>query len=147
MSIFFSPTSLGPQSAALEVVPDSTGSPPQSVPITGTGLVDNVINLTVPNSVVAGIVGGDATTGTVQLLGTAPADTTVDLSSSSPAASVPATVVVPAGSSTATFPITTSPVWAPTPVSIYAITAGDPDPSADVVEENFEVEPPAPPVT
>lgn len=52
--------------------------------------------------------GGKNVTGTVQLNGIAAADTVVTLASANPAATVPATVTVPAGASSATFTITTA---------------------------------------
>lgn len=137
--IGFSPMSLGPQSATLEVTPaDGTAL---SVPITGTGEVDNVINLNL-NSPTSFIVGGDTGTATVQLLGPSPTGTTVDLTGQGPVASFPAQVVVPAGSSTATFTITTIPVSAESPVALFAVAAGDPDPADDVVELGIAVVPP-----
>jgi len=57
------------------------------------------------------VTGGSSSTGTAKLNGPAPfGGTTVTLSSSDPTATVPASVVVPAGASSATFAITTSAV-------------------------------------
>lgn len=57
------------------------------------------------------VAGGTSLTGTVTLIAGAPAGgTVVSLSSSFPHVKVPATVQIPAGESTATFPVTTSPV-------------------------------------
>lgn len=70
--------------------------------------------------------GGTASTGTVTLTGAAPAGgTAVILSSGNPqAAAVPAMVTVPAGATSATFPITTTAVTATTTVPIDATWAG-----------------------
>ncbi len=57
------------------------------------------------------VVGGSTSTGTVGLTGPAPSGgVTVNLSSNSVSAMVPSTVLIPAGSVTATFGITTAPV-------------------------------------
>jgi len=50
---------------------------------------------------------GDGSTGTINLANTASVDATIKLTSGNPKIHVPATVVVPAGSNSATFPITT----------------------------------------
>jgi hypothetical protein len=70
--------------------------------------------------------GGAASTGTVTLSAAAPAGgATVTLSSSVPAtATVPASVVVPEGATTATFPVTTNAVTVATPVTITASFGG-----------------------
>ncbi len=63
--------------------------------------------------------GGTSTNGTVVLTGPAPTGgATVTLSSSNPAASVPANVTVPAGQLNATFTVTTSVVANPTAVTL-----------------------------
>jgi hypothetical protein len=74
----------------------------------------------------AGAVGGAASQGTVTLTGAAPAGgVTVALSSGVPsAASVPALIMVPAGSTSFAFTITTYPVAGSTPVIITADYAG-----------------------
>jgi len=67
--------------------------------------------------------GGAAMTGWVDLAGgglAGPSGAVVSLSTSSPAAVVPASVTIPAGVSGTTFPITTSPVTASTIVTISA---------------------------
>jgi len=71
--------------------------------------------------------GGTPATGTFTLDSAAPAGgTVVTLVSSHPAAaSVPASVTVPAGASSASFPVTTSPVTVETDVLIQAKTAVD----------------------
>ncbi|MCX6381197.1 MAG: NHL repeat-containing protein [Armatimonadetes bacterium] len=58
----------------------------------------------------ATIKGGESTTGTVILTRTVGVDTTVMLTSANTAATVPASVVVPAGAYSVTFPITTTAV-------------------------------------
>jgi LmbE family N-acetylglucosaminyl deacetylase len=74
----------------------------------------------------ATVTAGAGSTGTVTLTGPAPAaGLPVALSSNTPAAaSVPATVTVPGGTSSATFPITTYPVTAKKTVTISAVLAG-----------------------
>jgi hypothetical protein len=70
----------------------------------------------------ASVVGGAASTGTVTLSAAAPAGgATVNLTSNATtAATVPASVVVPAGATSATFPVTTNAVAAATPVTVTA---------------------------
>ncbi|HYE16108.1 MAG TPA: M36 family metallopeptidase [Pyrinomonadaceae bacterium] len=70
--------------------------------------------------------GGNSSTGTVTLeCGAAPGDITVALESSAPSvASVPASVVIPAGSQSATFTITTKPVNAAKTIGIKATAGG-----------------------
>ncbi len=65
--------------------------------------------------------GGAVSIGTVYLTSNAPFDVPVTLFSSSPSAQVPTSVTVPSGSSSATFNITTSPVYVVTPINITAI--------------------------
>ena len=68
------------------------------------------------------VLGGNSSTGTVTLNGVAPTGgATVTLSTNNSAAvTIPASVIVPQGLGTATFPIVTNPVTAQTPVSISA---------------------------
>jgi MYXO-CTERM domain-containing protein len=91
----------GPRSATLSLVPVSVAS------------------LSVAP---ANVLGGTASQGTVTLPGPAgAAGVSVQLTSSNPAsATVPATVTVPAGASTATFPVSTSPVTTATAVILSA---------------------------
>ena len=73
----------------------------------------------------ATVAGGSASSGTVIVSVSAPDTTVVSLSSSNPAiASVPATVTVPTGGFTGTFPIATSPVASTTGVVITATLNG-----------------------
>jgi hypothetical protein len=70
----------------------------------------------------ASVAGGTSSTGTVMLQGAAPAGgASVQLFSSNTAARVPATVTVPAGAASATFPITTSSVTSNTAVTISGL--------------------------
>jgi hypothetical protein len=70
----------------------------------------------------AAVLGGNPSTGTVTLDLPAPVGgAVVALSSSDPAAQVPATVTVETGQTSATFPVTTSPVAADTQVTISAL--------------------------
>ena len=71
----------------------------------------------------AAVLEGLATTGTVTLSGPAPADVAVALSIGA-AATVPATVVVPSGATTASFPVGTAAVGATTAATLTATAAG-----------------------
>jgi hypothetical protein len=71
------------------------------------------------------LVGGASSTGTVTLSGPAPSGgMTISLSSSNPAAQVPASVAVVANASTANFTVTTNPVSTATSATISAIYSG-----------------------
>jgi LmbE family N-acetylglucosaminyl deacetylase len=73
----------------------------------------------------ASLTGGASATGTVTLTTAAPAGgAQVTLSSSNPAAVVPASVTVAAGATSATFSVTTNAVAASTPVTISASYSG-----------------------
>lgn len=73
----------------------------------------------------ASVPGGGTATGTVTLSGPAPAGgASVSLASSDLAAQVPSVVTVPAGGSSASFPIPTLPVSAEFPVSLTASYGG-----------------------
>jgi hypothetical protein len=81
----------------------------------------------------AAVTGGESTTGTVTLSGAAPpGGATIELEVGvAAAASVPATVTVPAGATSATFPVTTSPVTSTITFSIFATyNGGEPVPGA-----------------
>jgi RHS repeat-associated protein len=72
-----------------------------------------------------GVVGGNSSTGTVTIDIAVSGDTTVALSSANPTvASTPASVVVPAGSTSAAFSISTFAVAADTPVTLTASYRG-----------------------
>lgn len=74
--------------------------------------------------VASSLVGGEATLGTVTLFPASASGATLTLSSSSPGiASVPASVLIPAASGTATFNVATTQVPTPTTVTIRATTA------------------------
>jgi hypothetical protein len=71
------------------------------------------------------VVGGNSSTGTVTLSGPAPTGgAQVALSSNNGAASVPSSVTVPGGATTATFPVNTTTVATSTPVTISATYSG-----------------------
>ncbi len=73
----------------------------------------------------ASVTGGASASGTVTLNGAAPAGgAQVTLSSSSPAAAVPASVTVPAGETSASFSVTTSTVATSTTVTISGSLGG-----------------------
>jgi hypothetical protein len=86
----------------------------------GTGAAGNLASLTiVPSSVT----GGQGATGILTLAAPAPAGGVVaTLLTSSGAAAVPASVFVPAGQTTASFPITTTPVTVTTVATITAVS-------------------------
>lgn len=82
----------------------------------------SLVSLTLKN---ARVIGGSSTTGTVTLNGPAPAGgVLVRLSSNNPAAKVPASVLVPAGQTQATFTVTTSVVFSQTVVTLTASAGG-----------------------
>ncbi len=72
----------------------------------------------------AGVTGGKSMTGTVTLASAPSANTVVTLSSDNAALSVPASVTIAAGSTTATFTATSSPVASDTLVSVTASGTG-----------------------
>ncbi len=76
-------------------------------------------------SATAAFGGHDATQGTVTLTAPAPAPTSIALSSSNPAvATVPPTLVIGQNATTGLFPVTTTAVTTPTPVTISATYNG-----------------------
>jgi hypothetical protein len=102
----------GGASAGLAALRNTTGSAPaptlNSVTVSPTG-----------------VVGGNASTGTVTLSSAAPSGgAIVALSDNSSAAATPANVTVPAGSNSASFAVTTSAVTNSTSVTISAVYAG-----------------------
>jgi hypothetical protein len=70
------------------------------------------------------VTGGNSSTGTVTLTAVAPAATTIAIASNNAAATVPNSVVVPAGSSSRTFSVTTTQVQATTSAVITASLNG-----------------------
>jgi hypothetical protein len=70
------------------------------------------------------VTGGTAAQGTVTLSGAATSATVVNLSSSSAAAGVPASVTVPVGASSAGFSINTTSVTSSTSVTLSAVSGG-----------------------
>jgi hypothetical protein len=129
----FSVTVAEPAAPAPEPAPSPT---PEPAPV-----FMSVTSLTLNPNTVAG---GTSSTGTVTLSTAAPAGgTSVILSSGNPqAATVPATVTVPAGATSASFPITTAAVASSATVGIEATYAGTltsnlvvtaPAPDADTV--------------
>jgi hypothetical protein len=117
-----------------------TGTTALAAPATAQSNPDQITSVNVPQSVSEnGIVGGDSMTVTIHFNVPTPVATTVDLKNFKPAvASFPAEIVVPAGNTTATFTVTTSPVPAPTTDSIVA---NDAKTSADETGVQFTVEP------
>ena len=94
-------------------------------------IASGMLNITAPRvtSVVLSpktIAGGSQVTGTVTLSSIAPSGgTAVSLSSSSVVATVPGTVTVAAGSTTATFTVDTAAVATDSSITISAVLAGD----------------------
>jgi hypothetical protein len=74
------------------------------------------------------VVGGNPSTGTVTLSGPQSGPTVVSLSTPAPAsvATMPSSITVPAGATSATFPISTSPVTETFSMNIFADLAGSP---------------------
>ncbi|HEX5229397.1 MAG TPA: hypothetical protein VFW44_16890 [Bryobacteraceae bacterium] len=109
-------TSANSVSASVDVNPASgggSGSP--------SGPVATIASLAVTPSTVTS---GQTATGTVTLAAPAPSDgVVVGLASNSPAATVPVSVTVPAGQTTATFAVSTSAVLAPATATITAASA------------------------
>ena len=90
-----------------------------TLPVTPTPLLPSASSLTLNRTSVIGA--AQSSTGTVTLSGPAPAaGAQVKLSSSNAAASVPASVTIPAGSDSTTFTINTNPVAASTVATIFA---------------------------
>jgi hypothetical protein len=85
-------------------------------PVYPAGTAPSLSSVTVDSR---GVAGGTAATGTVLLNSTAPAGgLVVPLSSNSPEVTVPASVTVPAGASSATFPVNTTAVTTATTATI-----------------------------
>ena len=128
---FVSGTELQASISAADIASAGTAGVTVYTPAPGGG-TSNAINfdiLPVLSSVTvnpATVVGGASSTGTVRLSGPAPAGgALVSLSSNnSPVASVPASVTVAAGASSATFTITTSAVSGSTAVTISGLYGG-----------------------
>ncbi|HLV79890.1 MAG TPA: protease pro-enzyme activation domain-containing protein, partial [Chthonomonadaceae bacterium] len=113
---------------------------PDSASALGQGSVSASLTITPLLSSVkvspASVTGGQNATGTIHLLAPAPSNgAVITLKSSNAAASVPASITIPAGATSATFPITTSAVSALVSVKISA-THG-----AAVKTTNLKVEP------
>lgn len=100
-----------------------------SIPVTIEPSLDS---FTLP----ASIVGGQSATGTILLAGPVDTATTVDLQSTIGILSVPVSVTIPAGASSAAFPITTVPVTSDTDASIVAFLG-----STSVQSDNIVVTP------
>ena len=131
----------GVRRLALTVKPldDAQAEPTETVTLTvapGPGLYlgrfdGNTVAIADKDPVLSGIdvapsvSGSQRTTGKVKLTGRAPAGgVVVSLASTSPVASVPASVTVPAGASGASFPITTARVVQPSRATIRATANG-----------------------
>jgi hypothetical protein len=92
----------------IDVLTNTTGGVPPSLGVASLSLNPTTVT------------GGNSSTGTVTLTAVAPAATTVAIASNNAAATVPNSVVVPAGSSSRTFSVTTTQVQATTSAVITA---------------------------
>ena len=102
----------GAGAPALDVLTNTTGGVPPSLGVASLSLNPTTVT------------GGNSSTGTVTLTAVAPAATTVAIASNNAAATVPNSVVVPAGSSSRTFSVTTTQVQATTSAVITASLNG-----------------------
>ncbi len=109
----------GAGTPTIDVLTNTTGGvpPPTPTPPPSLGVASLSLNPTT-------VTGGNSSTGTVTLTAIAQAATTVALTSNNPAAIVPATVTVPAGSQSRTFSISTTQVPATTSAAITASLNG-----------------------
>ena len=105
---------LGRRSVVVTVTPSTSPPPPPPTTVTVAGLTLSPSTVT----------GGNSATGTVTLSAIVQAATTVNLASNTTRASVPATVTVPAGASSANFTITTVSVTATASATISATLNG-----------------------
>ncbi len=124
ISVTFTPSAAGSRTASVTITDDASDSP-QAVSLTGTGAAAGVAlsSLTLsPTSVKSGV----SSTGTVTLSGAAPTGgAVVTLSSSNTTvATVPASVTVKAGATTATFTVSTKRVRNNTSLTISATYQG-----------------------
>jgi len=112
-----------PASAGSATVAALSGGVTGTAAVTITAPPPSVLSLSLSPASVAG---GSSSTGTVTLTGTAPAGgVSVALSSSdTTVATVPASVTVPAGATSATFTVSTISVASATPVTISASAGG-----------------------
>ena len=96
----------------------------------GTKTANLTVNANTPNSLSfspASVVAGQSSTGTVKLLGAAAGDVTVTLAvtaGSSAVTSIPSSVVVPNGATSATFTVVTANISATTTVSVSGTANG-----------------------
>jgi FG-GAP-like repeat len=93
---------------ALHILLNTTGAPPPTLGVASLSLNPTTVT------------GGNSSTGTVTLTAVAQASTTVTIASNNPAAVVPASVIVPAGSQSTSFSISTTQVPATTSAVITA---------------------------
>jgi hypothetical protein len=103
----------------IDVLTNTTGGvpPPTPTPPPSLGVASLSLNPTT-------VTGGNSSTGTVTLTAIAPAPTTVAIASNNAAATVPNSVVVPAGSRSRAFSVTTTQVQATTSAAITASLNG-----------------------
>jgi VCBS repeat protein len=109
----------GAGAALIDVLTNTTGGvpPPTPIPPPSLGVASLSLNPTT-------VTGGNSSTGTVTLTAVAPAATTVAIASNNAVATVPNSVVVPAGSRSRTFSVTTAQVQATTSAVITASLNG-----------------------
>src|SRR4029453_12065002 len=102
----------GAGALTIDVLTNTTGGVPPSLGVASLSLNPTTVT------------GGNSSTGTVTLTAVAPAPTTVAIASNNAAATVPNSVVVPAGSRSRTFTVTTTQVQAATSAVITASLNG-----------------------
>jgi sugar lactone lactonase YvrE len=107
---------------AIATITGNSGGVSTSTPLSIlTGGLSALSGLSIAPSSVAS---GQTATGTVTLASAAPANgVQVNLTSSNPAATVPASITIPVGQTTGTFPVSTSTVSSPTAATITASSA------------------------
>jgi hypothetical protein len=123
--------------AGLKTITFTVTTTPVSAATTGTvsgsynGLVKTSVTLKVNPPALSSIgltprtvIGGVSSTGTVTLTGVTAAAETVTLTTNTTAASVPLTVTIPAGASTGTFTVATSPVATATTGTVSGVYRG-----------------------
>ena len=123
VSVIFTPTQTGAQSATLRVTDNASGSP-QSVPLSGTGtsVVPVLSTFTISPSTISS---GQSATLSLGLSGTTNSTATISLSSNNPSAfPVPPTVNIQAGQSSTSFNDQAGTVTSPTTVTVTATYNG-----------------------
>lgn len=128
LSLQFAPTAAGPATGSLTLSSNAANGATQVVSLTGTGTdasTPATAALSALSCTNASLTGAGTDACTVGLNAAAPTGgLTVNLSSSDPAVTLPSTVTVPAGSSSASFTATAATVSAATSVTLTASAGG-----------------------